>query len=91
MTEPKVQGTLDSKARLKEKRKGDKKKGKRSKKKNRSNVVDLGYGVRNTQIPFQTKATCSLENPLNLSKRKKISTVMGNCRRVLWKETQKGR
>lgn len=89
MTEPKVQGTLDSKARLKKKRRGQKEA--KINKKDRSNVVDLGYGVRNTQIPFQTKATCSLENPLNLSKRKKISTVMGNCRRVLWKETQKGR
>lgn len=90
MTEPKVQGTLDSKARLK-KKEGGKKKQKKKKEKTEATLVDLGYGVRNTQIPFQTKATCSLENPLNLSKRKKISTVMGNCRRVLWKETQKGR
>lgn len=48
MTEPKVQGTLDSKARLK-KKEGGKKKQKKKKRKNRSNVSGLGvWGAQHT-------------------------------------------
>jgi hypothetical protein len=67
-----LQGTLKREKREREKReRKEREKRERERKKPKKKPNQRGLGVwGNTQIPFQTKATCSLENPLNLSKRK---------------------